>query len=165
MEDPLTDYTGSRWYRAPEQLLGSPQYGTSVDTWALGCVLGEMISGNPVFAGNSTGNQVSAELYHTSRMLCYVVYICYVANIMFCYVAYGMLCRTYMLCCACYVMSYILQNTMCRVYKLQGNLELGLCWRKDRCRASINTSLELLFPCVVTDDIAGDIACRLTGLS
>lgn len=32
------------WYRAPEILLGSKLYSTSVDIWSLGCVFAEMVS-------------------------------------------------------------------------------------------------------------------------
>jgi mitogen-activated protein kinase 15 len=38
----LTDYVATRWYRAPEILLGSPQYTKAVDMWAVGCILGEV---------------------------------------------------------------------------------------------------------------------------
>jgi len=41
------------WYRAPEILLGSPLYSVPVDLWSVGCVLGEMATGNPLFAGDS----------------------------------------------------------------------------------------------------------------
>ena len=36
----LTDYVASRWYRAPEILLGSLDYGTAIDIWSLGCIFG-----------------------------------------------------------------------------------------------------------------------------
>ncbi len=54
----MTDYTATRWYRAPEILLGSPSYGFPVDLFAVGCVLGELLQGKPLFAGSSTLNQV-----------------------------------------------------------------------------------------------------------
>lgn len=54
----LTDYVATRWYRAPEILLGSPRYTKGVDMWAVGCILGEMLSGKPTFPGTSTMNQV-----------------------------------------------------------------------------------------------------------
>jgi cyclin-dependent kinase-like len=34
--DELTDYVATRWYRAPELLLGSTTYTFSVDIWAIG---------------------------------------------------------------------------------------------------------------------------------
>lgn len=36
----LTDYVASRWYRPPEILLGSLNYGPSMDIWSLGCIFG-----------------------------------------------------------------------------------------------------------------------------
>lgn len=54
----LTDYVATRWYRAPEILLGSTQYGKGVDMWAVGCILGEMLLGKPLFPGSSTVNQL-----------------------------------------------------------------------------------------------------------
>lgn len=39
----LTDYVATRWYRAPEILLGSTRYTKGVDMWAVGCILGEML--------------------------------------------------------------------------------------------------------------------------
>eukprot|EP00766_Chilomastix_caulleryi_P004600 gnl/Chilomastix_caulleri/5875.p1 GENE.gnl/Chilomastix_caulleri/5875~~gnl/Chilomastix_caulleri/5875.p1 ORF type:complete len:111 (-),score=15.00 gnl/Chilomastix_caulleri/5875:93-425(-) len=54
----LTDYVATRWYRAPEILLGSPTYGYNVDMWSCGCVLGEMLCGSPIFRGSSTMDQL-----------------------------------------------------------------------------------------------------------
>lgn len=54
----LTDYVATRWYRAPEILLGSTRYGKAVDMWSLGCIFGEMLGGKPVFQGSSTLNQL-----------------------------------------------------------------------------------------------------------
>ena len=54
----LTDYVATRWYRAPEILLGSTRYTRGVDMWAVGAILGEMINGRPVFPGTSTMNQI-----------------------------------------------------------------------------------------------------------
>lgn len=54
----LTDYVATRWYRAPEILLGSTMYTRGVDIWAVGTILGEMINGRPIFPGTSTMNQI-----------------------------------------------------------------------------------------------------------
>jgi len=43
------------WYRAPDVLLGSRQYNTSIDIWSAGCIMAEMYSGRPMFPG--TGNE------------------------------------------------------------------------------------------------------------
>ena len=54
----LTDYVATRWYRAPEILLGSTEYTAAVDMWSVGCILGEMLTCKPMFPGNSTMNQL-----------------------------------------------------------------------------------------------------------
>uniref|UniRef100_A0AAY4C9V0 Mitogen-activated protein kinase 15 n=1 Tax=Denticeps clupeoides TaxID=299321 RepID=A0AAY4C9V0_9TELE len=54
----LTEYVATRWYRAPEILLGSNRYTKGVDMWSIGCILGEMLLGKPLFPGTSTINQI-----------------------------------------------------------------------------------------------------------
>nr|XP_028591679.1 mitogen-activated protein kinase 15 isoform X6 [Podarcis muralis] len=54
----LTEYVATRWYRAPEILLSSHSYTKGVDMWSLGCILGEMLLGKPLFPGTSTVNQL-----------------------------------------------------------------------------------------------------------
>ncbi|XP_074640868.1 extracellular signal-regulated kinase 2-like isoform X2 [Tubulanus polymorphus] len=54
----LTEYVATRWYRAPEILLASHKYTKGVDMWSLGCILGELILGKPLFPGTSTLNQI-----------------------------------------------------------------------------------------------------------
>jgi len=54
----LTDYVATRWYRAPEILLGSTTYTKGVDMWSIGCILGELLGGKPMFPGTSTMNQL-----------------------------------------------------------------------------------------------------------
>ena len=44
----LTDYVATRWYRAPEILLGSTCYTKAVDMWAVGCIVAEMFVGAPL---------------------------------------------------------------------------------------------------------------------
>ena len=34
----------TRWYRAPELLVGDTQYGPKVDVWAIGCVFVELVN-------------------------------------------------------------------------------------------------------------------------
>ncbi|XP_048760725.2 cyclin-dependent kinase-like 2 isoform X3 [Ostrea edulis] len=55
-----TDYVATRWYRAPELLVGDTKYGRAVDIWAIGCLLAEMLTGEPLFPGDSDIDQ----LYH-----------------------------------------------------------------------------------------------------
>jgi mitogen-activated protein kinase 15 len=54
----LTEYVATRWYRAPEILLGSQRYQKAVDMWSIGCILGEMLVNKAIFPGTSTLNQV-----------------------------------------------------------------------------------------------------------
>ncbi|MCO5555526.1 hypothetical protein L7F22_009071 [Adiantum nelumboides] len=58
----LTDYVATRWYRAPEILLGSTKYTYGVDMWSSGCILGELLNGKPIFPGTSTMNQIERVL-------------------------------------------------------------------------------------------------------
>ncbi|XP_047241196.1 cyclin-dependent kinase-like 5 isoform X2 [Girardinichthys multiradiatus] len=58
-----TDYVATRWYRAPELLVGDIKYGKPVDVWALGCLLIEMLTGQPLFPGDSDLDQI----YHIVR--------------------------------------------------------------------------------------------------
>uniref|UniRef100_UPI003AAE9088 cyclin-dependent kinase-like 2 n=1 Tax=Centroberyx gerrardi TaxID=166262 RepID=UPI003AAE9088 len=58
-----TDYVATRWYRAPELLVGDTKYGKPVDVWAVGCLLVEMLTGQPLFPGDSDLDQ----LYHIVR--------------------------------------------------------------------------------------------------
>ena len=46
------------WYRAPELLLGA-EYTEAIDMWAVGCVLGELILGSPVFMGKNEQDQLN----------------------------------------------------------------------------------------------------------
>jgi len=41
------------WYRAPELLLGSAVYNTTLDLWSTGCIIAEMAIGEPLFGGDS----------------------------------------------------------------------------------------------------------------
>lgn len=63
----LTDYVATRWYRAPEILLGSNKYTKGVDMWSLGCILAELLMGKPVFPGTSTIDQLDRVLQVTGK--------------------------------------------------------------------------------------------------
>lgn len=54
----LTDYVATRWYRSPELLLGDTKYGFEVDYWAIGCIMGELCDGQPLFPGDSEIDQL-----------------------------------------------------------------------------------------------------------
>jgi serine/threonine protein kinase len=54
----MTDYVATRWYRAPELLLGWKEYGSSVDMWSVGCILAELLKRKPFLPGTETKNQL-----------------------------------------------------------------------------------------------------------
>jgi len=66
-EQVLTEYVATRWYRAPEILLASTKYTKGVDMWSVGCILGELLGGKPIFPGNSTMNQLDKIIELTGR--------------------------------------------------------------------------------------------------
>lgn len=55
---PLTHEVTSLWYRAPEVLLGSKYYTTSLDIWSVGIIFCEMITGEPLLPGKSEIDQI-----------------------------------------------------------------------------------------------------------
>ena len=57
---PSCNYVCSRWWRAPELILGARGYRTSVDWWSCGCIIAEMMSGQPLFRGDSSWGQMYA---------------------------------------------------------------------------------------------------------
>ena len=54
----ITDYVTTRWYRAPEVIVGWSRYGASIDMWAVGCIVAELISRSPLFPGENTMKQL-----------------------------------------------------------------------------------------------------------
>jgi len=56
-QQPTSSYIQSRFYRSPEVLLSHP-YGCEIDTWSLGCIVGEFFLGLPLFPGESEYNQL-----------------------------------------------------------------------------------------------------------
>lgn len=58
-----TDYVSTRWYRAPELLVGDREYGKGVDIWSVGCMAAEIFNGLPLFPGDSDIDQ----LYHIAK--------------------------------------------------------------------------------------------------
>ncbi|EDO07924.1 protein kinase domain containing protein [Babesia bovis T2Bo] len=51
-------YICSRFYRAPELMLGATEYTTAIDIWSIGCVIGELLMGKPMFAGDTSIDQL-----------------------------------------------------------------------------------------------------------
>lgn len=58
IQESMFTYVQSRFYRAPEVILGLP-YETQVDVWSLGCMLIELHTGYPVFAGKDEADQMA----------------------------------------------------------------------------------------------------------
>lgn len=55
----LTPLVVTLWYRAPEILLGSREYGFPVDMWSVGCIMAELLSRRPLFPGTSELEQLN----------------------------------------------------------------------------------------------------------
>ncbi|KAM7275917.1 hypothetical protein ACFE04_017783 [Oxalis oulophora] len=51
-------YICSRYYRAPELIFGATEYTTSIDIWSAGCVLAELLLGQPLFPGENVVDQL-----------------------------------------------------------------------------------------------------------
>lgn len=56
--EPNIAYICSRCYRAPELIFGCTTYTTMIDIWSAGCVLLEMLKGQPFFVGESNLDQL-----------------------------------------------------------------------------------------------------------
>jgi mitogen-activated protein kinase 15 len=54
----MTEYVATRWYRAPELILGWNKYSKEIDIWSFGCLIAEMFRGKPLFPGSSTLDQL-----------------------------------------------------------------------------------------------------------
>jgi protein kinase len=64
-QPPYTEYVSTRWYRAPEVLLRSPNYGPAIDIFALGALMAELYTFKPLFPGNGEMDQ----LYKICRIM------------------------------------------------------------------------------------------------
>jgi len=81
--DEYTDYVATRWYRAPELLVGDTQYGPPVDIWAIGCVFAELLTGQPLWPGRSDVDQLylirktlgECQLIYCSRILHIILFL------------------------------------------------------------------------------------------
>ncbi|XP_046749742.1 glycogen synthase kinase-3 beta isoform X3 [Diprion similis] len=51
-------YICSRYYRAPELIFGAIDYTTKIDVWSAGCVVAELLLGQPIFPGDSGVDQL-----------------------------------------------------------------------------------------------------------
>ena len=51
-------YICSRYYRAPELIFGATDYSAAIDVWSTGCVIAELLLGQPLFPGESGVDQL-----------------------------------------------------------------------------------------------------------
>ncbi|RSL40706.1 hypothetical protein CEP53_013198 [Fusarium sp. AF-6] len=63
----ITPYLVSRFYRAPEIILGIP-YDYSVDMWSIGCTLYELYTGKILFTGDSNNQMLKAIMEIRGRL-------------------------------------------------------------------------------------------------
>ncbi|XP_038065735.1 glycogen synthase kinase-3 beta-like isoform X2 [Patiria miniata] len=56
--EPNVSYICSRYYRAPELIFGATDYTCNIDVWSAGCVLAELLLGQPIFPGDSGVDQL-----------------------------------------------------------------------------------------------------------
>lgn len=57
-ETPYTNQVSTRWYKSPELLFGAKDYGPMIDIWAAGCVIAELVKGQPLFPGENDLDQL-----------------------------------------------------------------------------------------------------------
>ena len=57
-EKKIYTYIQSRFYRAPEVILGA-NYGMPIDMWSLGCIIAELLTGYPLFPGEDEADQLA----------------------------------------------------------------------------------------------------------
>lgn len=63
--EPLTSRVVTLWYRPPELLIGSTNYGGSVDLWSVGCVFAELFIGRPLLKGRTEVRILLINSHHT----------------------------------------------------------------------------------------------------
>ncbi|KAJ2340552.1 glycogen synthase kinase 3, partial [Coemansia erecta] len=56
--EPNVSYICSRYYRAPELIFGATNYTGRIDIWSAGCVMAELMLGQPLFPGESGIDQL-----------------------------------------------------------------------------------------------------------
>ncbi|XP_055331167.1 glycogen synthase kinase-3-like isoform X2 [Paramacrobiotus metropolitanus] len=56
--EPNVSYICSRYYRAPELIFGANDYMCMIDIWSAGCVMAELMLGQPIFPGDSGVDQL-----------------------------------------------------------------------------------------------------------
>jgi serine/threonine protein kinase len=72
----ITEYVTTRWYRAPEILAGWTHYGSAIDMWAVGCILGELFKRSPLFPGSDSVKQLEMLLTYLGKPEEYFIIKC-----------------------------------------------------------------------------------------
>jgi len=52
IQEGLTEYVVTRWYRAPEVILNATHYTKALDVWSIGCIFAELLGRAPLFPGD-----------------------------------------------------------------------------------------------------------------
>lgn len=65
--DENPNFVATRWYRPPEILLGSSYHTPAIDMWSAGCILAELVTGQPLFPGTSSIDQIERVLAYMGR--------------------------------------------------------------------------------------------------
>ena len=68
-------YICSRYYRAPELIFGATDYTANIDIWSAGCVLAELLLGQPIFPGDSGVDQLVEIIKVGGRACLWVVVV------------------------------------------------------------------------------------------
>jgi serine/threonine protein kinase len=58
-QPPYTEYVSTRWYRAPEVLYRARTYNAPSDIWAVGCIMAELYSLDPIFPGDTEVDEIN----------------------------------------------------------------------------------------------------------
>lgn len=58
IEDFMTEYVVTRWYRAPEVILNASEYTNAIDIWSIGCIFAELLGRTALFPGENFLDQI-----------------------------------------------------------------------------------------------------------
>jgi cyclin-dependent kinase-like len=76
----MTSYIATRWYRAPELIVGTSDYGVAIDMFAAGCVMAETIDGDPLLPGVSDWDMLRLIDQVVSPLPAWLIDIAYANN-------------------------------------------------------------------------------------
>lgn len=78
----LSHQVATRWYRAPELLLGARHYDTGVDMWGVGAILAELLTSVPLFPGANDLDQLQRVIQVRGQPerdwpVCLCIFVCF----------------------------------------------------------------------------------------